>query len=74
MGFGAPEKAKNCLFHAFGFISWLSNTTVGAFSQKNENKLKPVRMVIEGLKFKILAYGMFTRARDNIFVKDRLVS
>ena len=31
-------------------------------------------MVIEGLKFKMLASGMFTRARDNIFVKDQLAS
>ena len=31
-------------------------------------------MVIEGLKFKNLVYGMLARARDNICVKDRLTS
>ena len=43
----------------------------GYFSQKIKIIKKPVRMVLEGLKYKILASETLTYAHDSTFAKDR---
>ena len=55
MGFDAPENAKNHLFHVFGLASRLSDPTEGAFALKIKIIQEPIIMVLEGLKYKMLA-------------------
>ena len=74
MSFCAPENAKNHLFHVFGLASQLSNTIGCYFSQKIKIFKKPVIMVLEGLKYKLLAFETITHVRDNTFAKYRHVS
>ena len=64
MGFGALKIEKIAYFTFRGYI----------FTNKLKSFGKPIRMAIERLKFKILAFGTFTHARDIIFTKYRLIS
>ena len=68
-GFLMPLKTLKIAY----FMFWACKPNVKprrmCIFHQNYNYLKPVRMVIEGLKFKKFAFGTFTRARDIILSK-----
>ena len=66
MHFGTPENAQNAFFNVFWLLRKLQNTVNVYFSPKSKIILKPIIMVIEGLKFQNLASRMLSHAHDTI--------
>ena len=74
VGFGAPENAKNHLFHVFGHVRQLPNTVEGAFFTKNKNPLKTHKNGNRRTQIPIFSFrDARTRSKDYVCKKSRFI-
>ena len=70
MGFDVPENVKIAYLAFLAIWANCQTTYIGHFSQKIKIFEKPVRMVLEGLKYKKIAFGTLARAHDRFFAQN----